>query len=531
MFKGEKIMFNKKIISCIVIFGFLFGNIPVLGSIIEDNIEKQENYKMYLLDSPPYPTCDTIDRIVDINTLDLLSQVILPNVPSSQWTYGCGPTAAGMLFGYYDRIGYPNMYTGPCNGGVCPLTDLGQCYIIATEKGLDGITTKGHVDDYWISTSSPGPDPWFGSWPEHSWSRCVADFLGSNQWKWDYFNDDSVIDSMMDGSTAFWSWETGEKLHDYMPPAECGTPRTSFCHGLKLFAQSRGYVVVTNYNQRTNNQHNDGFTFYNFKAEIDAGRPVLVHLVGHAMLGLGYDDSKDDKIIFIHDGWTDGLKQMPWGGQYANKELFAVTVFRLASAGNDLPSIQINKPVNDETVEGIIAIQGTASDPDGTVVQVLVKIDDDDWKIASGTINWGKSWDTSTVSNGQCIIQARCIDNKGASSEDVIVVNVNNPNLPPDKPTLTGPTSGKSGTKYTYESDTTDPEQDQIYYWFDWGDGTNSGWLEIKVKAKDSHDAESEWSDSLPISMPKNKIINPFERFLEQHPYMFPLLRQLLELK
>jgi hypothetical protein len=49
--------------------------------------------------------------------------------------------------------------------------------------------------------------------------------------------------------------------------------------------------------------------------------------------------------------------------------------------------------------------------------------------------------------------------------------------------------------------------------------------------AKDSHDAESEWSDSLPISMPKNKIINPFERFLEQHPYMFPLLRQLLELK
>ena len=64
-------------------------------------------------------------------------------------------------------------------------------------------------------------------------------------------------------------------------------------------------------------------------------------------------------------------------------------------------------------------------------------------------------------------------------------------------------------------------------YWFDWGDGTNSGWVgpyasgatvsathswtsqgsyQIKVKAKDTSDTESVWSDPLAVSMPKQKI-------------------------
>ena len=53
----------------------------------------------------------------------------------------------------------------------------------------------------------------------------------------------------------------------------------------------------------------------------------------------------------------------------------------------------------------------------------------------------------------------------------------------------------------------------------------------IQVKAKDVYGAESEWSDPLPVSMPKNKAINtPFLNFLENHPNLFPLLRQLLDL-
>jgi len=53
----------------------------------------------------------------------------------------------------------------------------------------------------------------------------------------------------------------------------------------------------------------------------------------------------------------------------------------------------------------------------------------------------------------------------------------------------------------------------------------------ISVKAKDEYGAESDWA-KLSFSAPKNKpyINTPFLRFLENHPYMFPLLRRLLDL-
>ena len=122
----------------------------------------------------------------------------------------------------------------------------------------------------------------------------------------------------------------------------------------------------------------------------------------------------------------------------------------------------------------------------------------------------------------------------------------------PDTPTITGPTSGKVGNSYTYSASTTDPDGDNVYYLFDWDDGNDSGWkgpymsgetckvshiwgaqgtYSIKVKAKDEYDDESGWA-TLEVTMPKNKpYINPlFLRFLENHPHLFPLIRQILGL-
>ena len=122
--------------------------------------------------------------------------------------------------------------------------------------------------------------------------------------------------------------------------------------------------------------------------------------------------------------------------------------------------------------------------------------------------------------------------------------------LAPEKPTITGQSSGKTGVEYTYHASTTDPNGDQIYYLFDWGNGSNSGWIgpidsgetanashiweekgnyEIKVKAKDVHGEESPWSDPLPITMPKNKAFNPFILFLERLMERFPILEQILQ--
>lgn len=257
------------------------------------------------------------------------SFVRLTEVPTSRWTYGCSATAAGMMFGYYDRTGYSNMYTGPANGGIAPLYDLGaRCSIIATQKGFDGRETWGHVDNYWITTGASGPDPFEGVRPEHAWGDCVADFMGTNQAKWDW-DEDGFTEFNTDGSTALWTNTSGRRLYDYLPPESGDSPRTALSHGLRLFAESRGYDVVTNYTQQLDTLFADGFSFADYKFEIDAGRPVMVQLRGHSMLGVGYDEEKQD--ILFHNTWDNALHTMPWGGTYEGMEFFAVTVFQLAA--------------------------------------------------------------------------------------------------------------------------------------------------------------------------------------------------------
>ncbi len=41
-------------------------------------------------------------------------------VPAYAWTFGCSATSGAMIAAYYDRNGFPNIYTGPTNGGVMP---------------------------------------------------------------------------------------------------------------------------------------------------------------------------------------------------------------------------------------------------------------------------------------------------------------------------------------------------------------------------------------------------------------------------
>jgi hypothetical protein len=107
----------------------------------------------------------------DVPSPDIAAGInVLSNVPAFEWSYGCSATSAAMLFGYYDRTGYSNMYVGPTNGGVCPLDNsvwgpgiggsAAECPLSATHNGIDGRTTRGHVDDYWISLDSSSPDPY-----------------------------------------------------------------------------------------------------------------------------------------------------------------------------------------------------------------------------------------------------------------------------------------------------------------------------------------------------------------------------------
>jgi hypothetical protein len=124
------------------------------------------------------------------------------------------------------------------------------------------------------------------------------------------------------------------------------------------------------------------------------------------------------------------------------------------------------------------------------------------------------------------------------------------PNQPPNIPTITGPSSGLINIPHIYLFNGEDPGGHTIYYWIDWGDGTNTGWLgpflpgisiphshtwstkgifTIKAKVKDVCGVESDW-DELQVTMSRNKAINtPILNFLQSYPNMFPSLQRLLQ--
>ena len=77
-----------------------------------------------------------------------------------------------------------------------------------------------------------------------------------------------------------------------------------------------------------------GFSFSDYVTEIDAGRPIILHLTGHMVLGIGYYLSTE--TIIIHDSWSNsslvGPLTMPWGGTYQDPDgnilsHYAVTCF------------------------------------------------------------------------------------------------------------------------------------------------------------------------------------------------------------
>lgn len=120
-------------------------------------------------------------------------------------------------------------------------------------------------------------------------------------------------------------------------------------------------------------------------------------------------------------------------------------------------------------------------------------------------------------------------------SEPLIVTVTAGENTAPSPPSIRGMQTGKIGVSYEYTFTTTDAEGDEVYYWVDWGDGSNSGWSGpylsnemitltkswdaegtyfIRAKAKDVSGSESNWT-TLGVVMPKT-YDHPFQHFIER---------------
>jgi parallel beta-helix repeat protein len=247
------------------------------------------------------------------------------------------------------------------------------------------------------------------------------------------------------------------------------------------------------------------------------------------------------------DGFGDTPYNIP-GGQSMDR-------YPLMSPRINVPPKKPNQPSG--PTPGDINIEYTYStnvtDPNNN--QVYYKWDWNDGNV-SGWLGPYDSGALHSVSHkwqkGVYKVRVKAMDIRGLESvwSDPLIVEIDKKPVKPNRPSGEV-TNGKVGQKYTYSTNTTDPDGDQIYYNWSWGDGNTSGWFgpynsgatceanhtwiikgnyNIMVKAKNVY-GESDWSDPLPITMPYT-IKPPFQQFLDwlfqRFPNAFPLLRHLL---
>ncbi|MBO4511636.1 MAG: hypothetical protein J5746_02610, partial [Victivallales bacterium] len=293
------------------------------------------------------------------------TDVTLPNImPQAEYMYGCTPTAVGMLLGYYDLYGYKDkdfsaliegdidIHSRGTDGNIYNMNEfdtvLGSfiasveyVYRFFSRDDLSVITASGPSGDFTETTPAEEFEYSFvdgGTTLDTSVWNCLADYLGTGQY---WRGQDNF-------STAI-SYSTLEGILDYDTTTEIsgdGYTRTidyrftSMLYGLHLYVQSRGFELDTELTGSYETDNNGGeFTFEDYMREIDAGRPVIVSITGHSMIGYGYNaDTRE--IIF--DDTYEADKRMVWDESYfysgQNRELQSITViaFRTQAGNRDL---------------------------------------------------------------------------------------------------------------------------------------------------------------------------------------------------
>ena len=165
----------------------------------------------------------------------------------------------------------------------------------------------------------------------------------------------------------------------------------------------------------------------------------------------------------------------------------------------------------------------------------VIWVPEDDESPTNITITWNPTLvDTSEYTtinfstNGGVVLKNMLIDSSYTfscpanipQSFKIICTRTNNPPEPPSIPT--GETTGYHGTSYTYSTSSADPDGDDLYYQFDWGNNIMSSWLgpyhsgeivhtsyiwnapgsyQVKANAKDIYGKQSDWSMVLSVTM------------------------------
>ena len=255
-------------------------------------------------------------------------------------------------------------------------------------------------------------------------------------------------------------------------------------------------------------------------------------------------------------GWSDALEVWLW---------------TFVPIGNDPPNTpQTPNPLGivNPVVGDTVSYSSSTTDPEGDKIAYKFDFSDIDYSGPIVPIVQWSSYYTSGFSTskshqwskpGLWSVKVMAKDTHGQTTDwsfPYLVIVSNND--PPNMPSIQGPEVGRKDTQYVFSASASDPDGDSIRYGWDvdndfevdfYSDYFNSGQIGtrtlkfedygqyvVRAMSEDEHSLESDWSDPVIITINllgiKNKqnIDIQFLRFLENHPNLFPLLRQILGL-
>lgn len=227
------------------------------------------------------------------------NQVIIPGVPYYIWQHGCGPTSLGMVIGYYDSHGCRFLVEGSAAGQTAAVNDM-----LAQDNGnlnCNDLSFSDHYHDYACPRDNfnnilPDKSELGGA---HA-NNCVGDFMRTSQ----------SIDGMMYG----WSYNYMTPI-SYLDYINYVAPQYTISAEMKWFLE---YPPL----------YCDWCLYWDdFKAEIDAGRPMIFHVdtdadfaTDHMITAVGYEEANGIKYYACHDTWDDRIHWYQWriiSDQYA----------------------------------------------------------------------------------------------------------------------------------------------------------------------------------------------------------------------
>jgi autotransporter-associated beta strand protein len=198
--------------------------------------------------------------------------VILPDLPPDYgWWNGCAPTAAAMLFAWWGQHGYGAF---PANYAAPPAT-----YPLTSTNPADYADARGVIAGWANKRSGMDWGLTYGSYlfhPPNSLADCLLTLDGST-------NSSAVAH----GLVTFGAWD------------DPSTPQI----------ESRQFAATTCYT-------GIDWSYDRYVAEINAGRPVFLGWsspsLGHATLGIGYNNTDGKHDVITLTTWRQGPQQWQW---------------------------------------------------------------------------------------------------------------------------------------------------------------------------------------------------------------------------